>query len=54
MAIQVDEKLEVLEFTHAPDLKDKMPPPREMLSATEKDGSTLEARQKFMKKRGIG
>ena len=37
-------KLEVLEFTHAPDLQgQEMPPPREMLSATEKDGSTLEA-----------
>src|SRR5699024_11440378 len=37
-------KLEVLEFTHAPDLQgQEMPSPREMLSATEKDGSTLEA-----------
>src|SRR5699024_6767557 len=37
-------KLEVLEFANAPDLQGKeMPQPREMLSATEKDGTTLEA-----------
>lgn len=37
-------KLEVLEFTNAPDLQgQEMPPPREMLSAIQKDGKTLEA-----------
>lgn len=37
-------KLEVLEFTNAPDLQgQEMPEPRQMLSAVQKDGKTLDA-----------